>query len=189
MNHDGSKGSTSRYYLLKLPDQIDRYLTIYWFGFTDTICYDYWIQMSQNHGKAVQFAVIRYFSERRKSSVVIWDKCIVRKREDRSFVVMEGMAFALLYLWRVLAIRITKHMWRKITSSWKSVSLNFKNLCLVWTMSLTARQGSGLGWRHVGMIGSKMAKLLGSGAGVGGGVRRTNFNFLLTISLQVHDQG
>lgn len=37
--------------------------------------------------------------------------------------------------------------------------------------------------------GSKKAKLLGSGIGVGGGVRRTNFNFLLTISLQVHDQG
>lgn len=29
MNHYGSKGSTSRYYLLKLPDQVDRYLTIY----------------------------------------------------------------------------------------------------------------------------------------------------------------
>lgn len=39
------------------------------------------------------------------------------------------------------------------------------------------------------MIGSKKAKLLGSGTGVGGGVRMTNINFLLTISLHLHDQG
>lgn len=39
------------------------------------------------------------------------------------------------------------------------------------------------------MIGSKKAKLLGSGTGVAGGVRMTNINFLQRISLHVHDQG
>ena len=53
--------------------------------------------MRQNRGRVVEFAVTRYFSELQESSVFIYDKYIVLKREDPSFADMVKMAFVLLY--------------------------------------------------------------------------------------------
>ena len=66
--------------------------------------------MKLNHGRAVQFVATRYFSGHQENLVLIWDICTAQKKEDRLFAITVKMAFALPYLLKVSATKITRIM-------------------------------------------------------------------------------